>query len=303
MASGSGADEGSVLHQGFRAPHDYDSEDDISWKINSHSDDDINTWKQEGKSDEVASFDPTIHAPSRISSSDDEFSDRSDGSESVILHRLKALEDNFSELGKQIIVEGNREESTTANQQFLDSIDEGMKKIIKEQVKKEVSKITPKIEKLVTDQLESEVLVRSSKEANTSHALPRDGADDDQEKKTLPLSCNRRGPKRRRSGKDQLLTGCSSETKTTIAGKTTTGSKTHKKSASQSAQAEEKSNSFLGLVSTTYHIPYPDLMHWNKLFMLFMKSGRTLAKAIGTNKTLESHSNELTDSNLTSPLL
>ncbi|GJQ92089.1 hypothetical protein Tco_0003228 [Tanacetum coccineum] len=64
-----------------------------------------------------------------------------------------------------------REESTTANQQFLDSIDEGMKKIIKEQVKKEVSKITRKIKKLVTDQLESEVLVQSSKEANTSHAV------------------------------------------------------------------------------------------------------------------------------------
>ncbi|GKB91751.1 hypothetical protein Tco_0964023 [Tanacetum coccineum] len=41
-----------------------------------------------------------------------------------------------------------REESTTANQQFLDSIDDGMKKIIKEQVKKEVSKIILKIEKL-----------------------------------------------------------------------------------------------------------------------------------------------------------
>ncbi|GJR08172.1 hypothetical protein Tco_0790824 [Tanacetum coccineum] len=64
-----------------------------------------------------------------------------------------------------------REESTTANQQFLDSIDDGMKKIIKEQVKKEVSKIIPKVEKFVTDQLESEVLVRSSKEANTSHAV------------------------------------------------------------------------------------------------------------------------------------
>ncbi|GJS12494.1 hypothetical protein Tco_0406966 [Tanacetum coccineum] len=61
--------------------------------------------------------------------------------------------------------------SNTVNQQFLDSIDEGMKKVIKEQVKKEVSKITPKIEKLVIDQLESEVLVRSSKEANTSHAV------------------------------------------------------------------------------------------------------------------------------------
>ncbi|GJY31360.1 hypothetical protein Tco_0414855 [Tanacetum coccineum] len=57
------------------------------------------------------------------------------------------------------------------NQQFLESIDAGMKKIIKDQVKKEVSKVIPKIEKLVTDQLESEVLMRSSKEANTSHAV------------------------------------------------------------------------------------------------------------------------------------
>ncbi|GKB69098.1 hypothetical protein Tco_0930510, partial [Tanacetum coccineum] len=54
------------------------------------------------------------------------------------------------------------------------------------------SKITPKIEKLVNEQLESEVLVRSSK-----------------------------------------------ETTTTIAGKTTTGSKTHKQSASQPAPVEE----------------------------------------------------------------
>ncbi|GJU76367.1 hypothetical protein Tco_1273437 [Tanacetum coccineum] len=49
----------------------------------------------------------------------------------------------------------------TKNQQFLDSIDEGMKKVIKEQVKKEVSKITPK----------KGSLVRSLKEANTSHAV------------------------------------------------------------------------------------------------------------------------------------
>ncbi|GJU98003.1 hypothetical protein Tco_1327274 [Tanacetum coccineum] len=117
-------------------------------------------------------------------------------------YRLKALEDNFSELRQtnqyaealssipgtvdqysaknkmqeavdvavQLKYDRIREESSTANQQFLDSIDDGMKKIIKEQVKKEVSKIIPKIEKLVTDQLESEVLVRSSKEANTSLA-------------------------------------------------------------------------------------------------------------------------------------
>ncbi|GKA18141.1 hypothetical protein Tco_0697978, partial [Tanacetum coccineum] len=117
-------------------------------------------------------------------------------------YRLKALEDNFSELRQtnqyaealssipgivdqylankmkeavdvavQLKYDRILEESNTANQQFLDSIDEGMKKVIKEQVKKEVSKITPKIEKLVNDQLESEVLVRSSKEAKTSHAV------------------------------------------------------------------------------------------------------------------------------------
>ncbi|GKA14597.1 hypothetical protein Tco_0694243 [Tanacetum coccineum] len=64
-----------------------------------------------------------------------------------------------------------REESNTANQQFLDSIEEGMKKIIKEQVKKEVSKITPKIEKLVIDQLESyEVLVRSQRKPTRRHS-------------------------------------------------------------------------------------------------------------------------------------
>ncbi|GJU25167.1 hypothetical protein Tco_1163788 [Tanacetum coccineum] len=49
-----------------------------------------------------------------------------------------------------------REESSTANQQFLETIDDGMKKIIKEHVKKEVSKIIPKVEKFVNDRLESE---------------------------------------------------------------------------------------------------------------------------------------------------
>ncbi|GJT74966.1 hypothetical protein Tco_1041691 [Tanacetum coccineum] len=239
-------------------------------------------------------------------------------------YRLKALEDNFSELRQtnqyaealssipgivdhylankmqeavdvavQLKYDKIREESHTENQQFLDSIDEGMKKVIKEQVKKEVSKITPKIEKLVNEQLESEVLVRSSKEAKTSHAVaanlselelkkilidkmeannsinrsdiqrqlykalvdayeadkilldtygdtvtikrPRDGADDDQE----PSAGTDRGSKRRRSGKEPESTSAPREMTTTTAGKTTTGSKTHKQSASQSAPVED----------------------------------------------------------------
>ncbi|GJY19259.1 hypothetical protein Tco_0390750 [Tanacetum coccineum] len=50
-----------------------------------------------------------------------------------------------------------------------------MKKIIKEQVKvqvkKQVSKILPKIKKFINDQLEAEVLTRSSNQANTSHVI------------------------------------------------------------------------------------------------------------------------------------
>ncbi|GJS66236.1 hypothetical protein Tco_0680800 [Tanacetum coccineum] len=115
---------------------------------------------------------------------------------------LKALEDNFSEFKQtnqyaealssipgivdqylankmkeavdvavQLKSDRIREEAQAENQQFLNSIDEGMKKVIKEQVKSEVSKITPKIKKLVNEQLESEVLVRSSKKAKTSHAV------------------------------------------------------------------------------------------------------------------------------------
>ncbi|GJX40935.1 hypothetical protein Tco_0255925 [Tanacetum coccineum] len=52
------------------------------------------------------------------------------------------------------------------------TIDDGLKKFIKERVKKVVySIIFPKVEKFVNDRLESEVLVRSSKEANSSHAV------------------------------------------------------------------------------------------------------------------------------------
>ncbi|GJU42234.1 hypothetical protein Tco_1195191 [Tanacetum coccineum] len=64
---------------------------------------------------------------------------------------------------------------------------------------------------------------------------PRDGADDDQE----PSAGTDRGSKRRRSGKNAKSPIMLQEKTTTTAGKTTTGSKTHKQSASQSAPVEE----------------------------------------------------------------
>nr|GEW53827.1 hypothetical protein [Tanacetum cinerariifolium] len=64
------------------------------------------------------------------------------------------------------------------NDEFLKTIDENMKRIIKEQVKEQVmiqvSKILPRIEQAVNEQLEAEVLTRSSHSSKTSYVVAAD---------------------------------------------------------------------------------------------------------------------------------
>ncbi|GKD61573.1 hypothetical protein Tco_1299082 [Tanacetum coccineum] len=66
-------------------------------------------------------------------------------------------------------------EAQAENEDFLNKLDDNIKKIIKnqvkEQVKAQVSKILPKIEKTVNEQLEAEIMTRSSTESKTSLAL------------------------------------------------------------------------------------------------------------------------------------
>ncbi|GKD96570.1 hypothetical protein Tco_1380467 [Tanacetum coccineum] len=159
-----------------------DGDDFIHPKLITHDDEIIH----EEETDEDVTFDPIVHTPSHISSSDDEDSDNDvegknvEGSKSdenatyeedqgneavedtnanlegrddvmtdVILPRVQAtqeIEDTHMTLtpeavdvAVQLKYDRIREESTFANQKFLDSIDEGMKKIIKDPVKKEVS--------------------------------------------------------------------------------------------------------------------------------------------------------------------
>ncbi|GJX94671.1 hypothetical protein Tco_0349257 [Tanacetum coccineum] len=68
-----------------------------------------------------------------------------------------------------------KEEAHAENEDFINKIDKNIKKINKEQVKvqvkEQVSKILPRIEKSVSEQLEAEVLICSSNEAKTSHAV------------------------------------------------------------------------------------------------------------------------------------
>nr|GEW15234.1 hypothetical protein [Tanacetum cinerariifolium] len=97
-------------------------------------------------------------------------------------NRLRTLEANFSEVMQTNQFAGAsdqlRDEAQRENDEFLRTVDENIKKIIKEQVKEQVkvqvSKILPRIEQAVNEQLEAEVLTRSSHSSRTSYAVADD---------------------------------------------------------------------------------------------------------------------------------
>ncbi|GJS55314.1 hypothetical protein Tco_0628676 [Tanacetum coccineum] len=78
--------------------------------------------------------------------------------------RVKALEDNFSEFKQTNLFA----EVVSLIPGIVDTKSQGQVKV---QVKEQVSKILPRIKKLVNEQLEAEVLIRSSNKAKTSHAV------------------------------------------------------------------------------------------------------------------------------------
>nr|GEX97997.1 hypothetical protein [Tanacetum cinerariifolium] len=142
------------------------------------------------------------------------------------------------------------------------SVDENMKKIIKEQVKEQVkvqvSKILPRIEQAVNEQLEAKVLTRSSHSSRTSYALVeayeadkiiletygetvtlKRRRDDDADKDEGPSVGPDRRSKRCIEGKETELASALSEPATRSVGRSTTGSKSRQASTSESAFAEE----------------------------------------------------------------
>ncbi|GKA51536.1 hypothetical protein Tco_0744732 [Tanacetum coccineum] len=159
-----------------------------------------------------------------------------------------------------------RDEAQVKNKDFLNKLDDNMKKIIKEQVKEQVkaqvSKILPKIEKIVNEQLEAEVMTRSSTESKTSLAIASNlyelelkkiliekmvsnkSINRSNEQKNLykalwimsgkdeePSAGSNRGSKRRRAGKEPESTSIPKEKTSKTTGKSTDGSKSQHKSA------------------------------------------------------------------------
>ncbi|GKB31278.1 hypothetical protein Tco_0870679, partial [Tanacetum coccineum] len=388
-ASGSGVDEGTGVSPGVPNAPDYDSDDDISWKSSADDQDDddeahtkseddgddfihpkLTTYDDETtheeETDEDDTFDPIVHTPSLVSSSDDEDSDNevegvdvkgekeiedthvtltlvnpdgqqqsssvSSGFVSNMLnpnqdtvepsfssptkrpandripprslnynnqhcirhwtyynssslqnlpnfaslfgfdYRLKALEDNFSELRQtnqyakalssipgivdhylankmQEAVDVAIQLKRTSQKEFstkFTSINIEKTRAEKDLIEQRYNKhplSTSRIQRplykgISVNAYEADKIQLDTYGDNRSHKKTHE-TEQDEIARTLHVEHNR-GSKRIRSGKEPASTSAPRETTTTTAGKTTTtGSKTHKQSASQSAPVEE----------------------------------------------------------------
>ncbi|GKC14833.1 hypothetical protein Tco_1011615 [Tanacetum coccineum] len=156
-----------------------------------------------------------------------------------------------------------REEAQAENQDFLNSLDSNMKRIIKEQVKAQTSKIMKKVEKYVTETLGAEVLVRSTNQPQTSYAVassllelelkrfswikwrkitlltyPMFRRISTEHKDEEPSARSNRGSKQQRSGKEESSKEATQKkSKSTSSFKGTTRSSS--KSSGESVQEEE----------------------------------------------------------------
>ncbi|GKC55986.1 hypothetical protein Tco_1083584 [Tanacetum coccineum] len=153
-----------------------------------------------------------------------------------------------------------KDEAQAENADFINKLDDNIKKIIKdqvkEQVKAQVSKILQKIEKTVNEQLEAEVLTHSFNESKTSYVVAANLSEldlkkiiidkmesnkrrDDEDKDEEPSARSNRGSKKRRVRKEPESTSAPKEKTSKTTGKSTEGSKSHHKPAAEFAQAKD----------------------------------------------------------------
>nr|GFA73256.1 hypothetical protein [Tanacetum cinerariifolium]GFA73918.1 hypothetical protein [Tanacetum cinerariifolium] len=163
--------------------------------------------------------------------------------------RLKSLEASFSKYRQTNtfheavfnILDRLCDSYQRENDEFLRTIGDNMKRIIKEQVKsqvkKQVLKILPRIEQSVNAQLKAKVLTRSSHSSRTSYAVAADlskmelkkiliekmegnkGRDDDDDQGEGPSDGSDQGSKRQREGKEPESASAPLEPATRSAGR------------------------------------------------------------------------------------
>nr|GEY81962.1 hypothetical protein [Tanacetum cinerariifolium] len=159
-----------------------------------------------------------------------------------------------------------RDEAQAENEDFINKLDENSQKIIKEQVKEQVktsyvvatdlSKL--ELKKILIDKMESNKSIHRSDEQNNLYKALVDAYEcdklildtygytvtlkrrqDNEDKDEEPSAGSNRGSKRRRAGKEPESTSAPKKKTSKTSGKSTEGSKSHHKTASESAHAKE----------------------------------------------------------------
>nr|GEX43476.1 retrovirus-related Pol polyprotein from transposon TNT 1-94 [Tanacetum cinerariifolium] len=207
------------------------------------------------------------------------------------------------------------------NDEFLQTIDENMKRIIKEQVKgqvkEQVSKILPRIEQSVKAQLEAKVLTRSSHSSRNSYAVValvdayeadkiildsygetvilKRRRDDDDDKDEGPSAGSDRGSKRQRESKEPKSASTPLETATRSAGRSTTGSKSRQASVSKSAFAEEPVQTTSQIEEPSHPKPPTSDRDWNKTLPAVQGSTQIWISELAKQADSRSSFNELLD--------
>nr|GEZ15537.1 hypothetical protein [Tanacetum cinerariifolium] len=167
----------------------------------------------------------------------------------IVQHYMDQRMNEAVKVAVQIELYQLREEAQRENDEFLRIVDENIKKIIKEQVKEQVkaqvSKILPRIEQAVNEQLKAEALVDAYKsdkiilDTYGEIVTLKRRHDHDEDKDEEPSTGPDRGSKRRREGKEPESASASTETATRSAGRSTKGSRSRQALASESALANE----------------------------------------------------------------
>nr|GFA61805.1 hypothetical protein [Tanacetum cinerariifolium] len=170
------------------------------------------------------------------------------------------------------------------NDEFLRTIDDNMKKIIKEQVKSQVkaqvTRILPRIEESANAQLEAEVLTRSSHSSRTSYVVAADLSEMELKKFLLTRWTE--------------TTSTPSEPATRSAGRSTTGTQSRQMSTSEFSFVEEPRQTTCQMEEPSHPVFETD-RDWNKTLPVVQGNVQSWINALAKQTDARSSFNELLD--------
>nr|GEY89828.1 hypothetical protein [Tanacetum cinerariifolium] len=332
---GSGTDGETGSKPGVLDVPSDDSDEEISW--NSSDDEDVDAQGKDRDEDEIAKIDEQEatesggedeETESDGESEEEETTEKEEESFDPIPRTPEESEGMAMQMPKavreavQIQTDRLQDSIQRQNDEFLKTIDDNMKKIIKEQVKTQVkaqvTRILPRIEESVNAQLEAKVLARSSHSSRTSYAVAADLSEMELKKilidkiegnKSIQRSDEQRNLykalvkaydadktildtygessilKRRRG--EHASASTPSEQATESAGRSTTGTQSRQLSASESAFAEEPPR----------RPPTPN-RDWNKTLPAAQGNAQSWISALAKQTDARSSFNKLLDTSI-----